>query len=1438
MDQVTVSSTHAPTVGNVLGFSFGGLFGGVNPVLAEANRQTEALTKEDIQFRYQGRGMDFWKTKWKPADPEKAAKLATEKEDSLQVKVGRNAWLPLNGVTGLTTLYHLTFEPEKLDQPELAQDLKQAQSVLGDGGVLGAYRNLTHNGSVETRHGQVASAAEAAFLASWTQGEKGHFLLDLKAEGFALKQKPLDAFRQGLAGKPVEIAHQGVVLDAVKPNEDLKDAVLRLQDRRQKFEALLARLPKTATQDWSLLNPDSELDSQLQALAELRARGCKEPGPYIEQLVKSENSEETLKNYDRAQEALPGKAVELLGYLEQLPSEKTGFFTALAQGFPEQLNDAFKAVEQQQALSPELVAPLLKLSKAPADLAAKARAFSSTQLPAETLTELAGHSALQGWTQGGQWTEVRAGVFSEAIGNYPDSANQSLSRAVDLSHHRHAELSFKLDSEYEDGYDFLHVEVRPQGQNEWVELQKIGGRQNGEFRFPLSRYDGQRVDIRFRFQSDTGTNRRASELSALKVEASPRYGGSKEDLLSRTYSNAGLLSELLDAAPSDLKTRLERLQSLNEEGASTLVSRLTLNGSQVSGPALQLEEALGPVVAERLLQQSGTVEEKIGRFKAAARLSGQGLDSAMALYGQLDRVDGQALGQLVGQADARPFRLENKWGPADLSETVWATNPHDTYGHNRNDSLSFGPIDLTEVEKARLVFSSRFQLEENYDRVHLEVSNDGRDWTALKDFTGNAGWSEESVTLNGFEGGPLWARFRLTSDTGTDREGFFLKDLRLEGRKNYQPGQKPEAIFDTRAAQREENLKTIQEMALERPEQIAALNSFAQAVGDVGAALRVWPVVSEQGFKEPALLAPLLGKMGLEPARQLLPAVMEGPREQLAERVERAGKAWTLSQKLLRATDQQPDLKTLVRLTRGIFSSGVNPQEPVFEGLIEELSAWRPEGDWRRQEGAWRDSPMGLPYANSANQSLVSRPIELQGAVNPKLTFEAHHELENNYDHVHLEVSSDGKTWNPLQSYTGNSGWQNQEFSLADYAGEQVQIRFREATDTGTAHDGFAVRGVKVKEGSRILFTDLGQDRRAEVEALATLFENDRDTLMERLSVVGELSEELANIHSGLALYQALLPVMNQPAYQQTRDFMVLATQRLGVESALEVSKELREGKAPVDQAVADLVAREIQKVSGTQTTLPPMDPSLGRAMLKLLDTAPIAGWRSQGWARVEKGWDDSPYRNYGSSENRSLVSPAFTSQGGELNVSFKADYDLEENYDQVHLEWSSAGNNWQEVKSFTGQANGSESAVVAAPPGRVQLRFRLTSDTGTERKGFSFTDLRVSGDEGVLYRDDNGAGAARAIASMNLNFQAGVLTRLTQLEDVQPGAGFEILRRLQEAGVPDLAGALERLTADLLVSESIEVAWQAYLDSRHVSDIRIEEEEVIVGDFAIEVKD
>ena len=120
------------------------------------------------------------------------------------------------------------------------------------------------------------------------------------------------------------------------------------------------------------------------------------------------------------------------------------------------------------------------------------------------------------------------------------------------------------------------------------------------------------------------------------------------------------------------------------------------------------------------------------------------------------------------------------------------------------------------------------------------------------------------------------------------------------------------------------------------------------------------------------------------------------------------------------------------------------------------------------------DSPSGN-YSNNTNKTIaLSAPIDLTEALAANVTFYAQWEIENNWDYVQFQASTDGNNWTALCGrYTNTASengfqptgepvydgeqanWVLEEVDLSDFIGQEVILRFQLRTDGSSRADGF-----------------------------------------------------------------------------------------------------------------------------------------------------------------------------------------------------------------------------------------------------------------------------------------------------------------------------------------------------------------------------------------------
>ncbi len=120
----------------------------------------------------------------------------------------------------------------------------------------------------------------------------------------------------------------------------------------------------------------------------------------------------------------------------------------------------------------------------------------------------------------------------------------------------------------------------------------------------------------------------------------------------------------------------------------------------------------------------------------------------------------------------------------------------------------------------------------------------------------------------------------------------------------------------------------------------------------------------------------------------------------------------------------------------------------------------------------------------------LTRDIDLTGTSSASLDLKGWWDIENGYDFLYTEVSTDGGAdWTALDgtangkaitrdgseqpALTGTNGaYQDLSYPLNAYAGQKIQLRFRYQTDGGVAQKGFAADAITVTADGKAIVTD------------------------------------------------------------------------------------------------------------------------------------------------------------------------------------------------------------------------------------------------------------------------------------------------------------------------------------------------------------------------------
>lgn len=105
-------------------------------------------------------------------------------------------------------------------------------------------------------------------------------------------------------------------------------------------------------------------------------------------------------------------------------------------------------------------------------------------------------------------------------------------------------------------------------------------------------------------------------------------------------------------------------------------------------------------------------------------------------------------------------------------------------------------------------------------------------------------------------------------------------------------------------------------------------------------------------------------------------------------------------------------------------------------------------------------------YDNDANATLLMPPVHLPDGPS-YLHFKNWFDIENNYDHGQVFVSTDQENWTSVADFTGSgTNWSDTEVDLSSYAGQNIFIGFNLTTDSSVVKPGWYIDDVSLTNTS------------------------------------------------------------------------------------------------------------------------------------------------------------------------------------------------------------------------------------------------------------------------------------------------------------------------------------------------------------------------------------
>ncbi|MEN3045493.1 MAG: M14 family zinc carboxypeptidase [Candidatus Hydrothermales bacterium] len=90
----------------------------------------------------------------------------------------------------------------------------------------------------------------------------------------------------------------------------------------------------------------------------------------------------------------------------------------------------------------------------------------------------------------------------------------------------------------------------------------------------------------------------------------------------------------------------------------------------------------------------------------------------------------------------------------------------------------------SNLDSFKLVFWTKYNTENSYDFVYVEVSTNNLTWHKLASFTGiRNSWRKETFDLTPYKGQSVYIRFRLQTDQSVVKDGIYIDDVKVFGYK-------------------------------------------------------------------------------------------------------------------------------------------------------------------------------------------------------------------------------------------------------------------------------------------------------------------------------------------------------------------------------------------------------------------------------------------------------------------------------------------------------------------------------------------------------------------------------------------------------------------------------------------------------------------------------
>jgi carboxypeptidase T len=221
--------------------------------------------------------------------------------------------------------------------------------------------------------------------------------------------------------------------------------------------------------------------------------------------------------------------------------------------------------------------------------------------------------------------------------------------------------------------------------------------------------------------------------------------------------------------------------------ARSAATGAAIAGVQISAGSLRTSSAADGSYTRRLPVGSYTLHAQAAGFEALsvadlAITAAATLDRDLQLYALCRRLDNDAESGTAGWTASAPWAITTA-ATTQTGSRAWTESPAGNYLANANTSLTSPVFDLSNYSAPQLSFDSWCDTESGWDFGNIEYSaNGGSTWsTPAWRCSGDASLRRVTLALPALANlAQARLRFRFTSDSNTQRDGWYVDNIVLE----------------------------------------------------------------------------------------------------------------------------------------------------------------------------------------------------------------------------------------------------------------------------------------------------------------------------------------------------------------------------------------------------------------------------------------------------------------------------------------------------------------------------------------------------------------------------------------------------------------------------------------------------------------------------------